>query len=110
MRKAGVYRNSLFVGILAEEDDMSFTFEYDVDYFNNDKYPAVSLTMPKIQRTYKSPHLFPFFYNMLSEGENLQLQLRLLQISEEDHFSLLVETSSINSIGAIRLEEIVDNG
>jgi len=105
-RKAEVYRNSIYVGILSEQEDKTYKFEYDQDYLNNDKNLAVSLTMPKSNKTYKSKYLFPFFFNMLAEGVNRKLQLRQLQISENDHFALLLATSSKDTIGAISVKEI----
>lgn len=106
-RKAEVYRNSIYVGLLSEEDDKTFVFKYDQNYLNNDKNLAVSLTMPKSNKTYKSEFLFPFFYNMLAEGVNKKVQLRQLQISENDHFGLLLATSNKDTIGAISVKEII---
>ena len=106
MRSARVYRNSILAGILKEESDGKFRFEYDAEYWINDKNPAISLTMPKHIKTHKSEYLFPFFFNMLTEGVNRKVQSRHLQISEEDHFGLLLATSSIDSIGAVTVEEI----
>jgi serine/threonine-protein kinase HipA len=109
MRSAEVYRNSVFVGILKEEADRSYSFEYNEGYFNNDRNPAVSLTLPKTNRTYSSPFLFPFFFNMLSEGVNRKMQSRHLQLSENDHFGLLLAISSQDSIGAILVKEIKED-
>ena len=106
MRSAQVYRNLILAGILTEESDRTFKFDYDPDYWINDKNPAISLTMPKNIKTYKSKFLFPFFFNMLSEGVNRKMQSRHLQISERDHFGLLLATSSRDSIGAITVQEI----
>lgn len=105
-RKAEVYRNSLLVGILSEENDLTYKFEYDQEYLNINKNPAVSLTMPRSKKIYTSKYLFPFFFNMLSEGVNRRVQLRQFQISENDHFGLLLATSSTDTIGAISLKEI----
>lgn len=105
MRIAKVYRNSILVGTLQEDDDKNFSFEYDQSYFVNDKLPPVSLTMPKIKEVYKSNNLFPFFFNMLSEGVNRKIQSRQYQISENDDFGLLLTTSSIDTIGAITVKE-----
>ncbi len=110
IRKAEVHRNSIFAGILTEEDDTTYTFEYDDSYINNDKHPPVSLTLPKCNKTYTSDYLFPFFFNMLAEGVNRKLQLRHLQISEHDHFGLLLATSSKNTIGAVIVKEITQHG
>jgi HipA-like protein len=104
-RKATVYRNATLVGLLSEEDDKSYKFEYDSVYLIEDN-PAVSLTMPKSKKIYRSEYLFPFFYNQLTEGDNRKLQSRHLKIDENDHFGLLLATSSIDSIGAISVKEI----
>ena len=109
-RKAEVYRNSLFVGMLSEENDMTYKFEYDQGYLNNDNNPAVSLTMPKSYKIYKSAYLFPFFFNMLAEGVNRKVQSKHHQIRENDHFGLLLATSSRDTIGAISVKEIIENG
>lgn len=108
-RKAEVYRNFIFVGILIEEEDRTFTFEYDTDYLIHDKNPAVSLTMPKTYKVYKATSLFPFFYNMLAEGVNKKLQNRHLRIDDHDHFGLLLATSSIDTIGAVHVKRIEDD-
>lgn len=106
MRSARVYRNSIFAGILKEESDRTFRFDYDKEYLYDEKTLSISLTMPKSSKAYKSEYLFPFFSNMLTEGGNRKLQLRHLQISEKDHFGLLLATSSVDSIGAVVVKEI----
>lgn len=109
MRSAEVYRNSILVGQLSETEDGSYRFEYDEAYFNNDKNPPVSLTMPKRSKVYESKYLFPFFYNMLSEGVNRMVQSRQHQISEDDHFGLLLATSAVDTIGAITIKQIEED-
>ena len=105
-RTAKVYRNNKYVGILKETAERKYLFEYDTEYFNNENNPSMSLTMPKTKKVYQSDYLFPFFFNMLSEGVNRKIQSRQLQISENDHFGLLMATSSIDSIGSIMVVEI----
>jgi len=109
MRRAAVYRNAILVGLLSEEDDKTYKFEYDSTYLIDSKNSAVSLTMPKSKKIYRSEYLFPFFYNQLAEGVNKKLQSRHLQIDENDHFGLLLATSSIDTIGAISVKEITEN-
>ncbi len=109
MREAAVYRNSIYVGILREAADKTYTFEYDALYRSDPNNPAVSLTMPKDQQFYNAPYLFPFFFNMLAEGVNRKMQVRQLQIDDNDHFGLLMATSSKDSIGAITVKEIEVN-
>ena len=110
IRQAEVYWNLKLVGILSEQEDKTYQFEYDSEYLINASNPSVSLTMPKNNKTYKSEFLFPFFFNMLAEGVNKKVQLRHLQISENDHFGLLLATSSIDTIGAVSVKEIIGNG
>lgn len=104
MRKAKAYRNSHLAGELIQENTKSYIFRYNDSYFSNDSLPAISLTLPKTQQEYKSEFLFPFFFNMLSEGVNRKLQSRQLKIDEKDYFGLLLETAKYDTIGAITLK------
>ena len=104
MRKLPVYRNNTLAGTLTEQSGTSFVFEYDDAYFNDPKKPAISLTMPKINKKYESDSLFPFFYNMLSEGVNRKLQNKLLKIDADDYFGLLAATAQFDTIGAITVK------
>jgi serine/threonine-protein kinase HipA len=106
MRKANVFRNGKLVGVLTQFSANNYEFRYDDNWFANSALPAVSLTLPKNKQVYKSEYLFPFFFNMLSEGVNRQLQSRLLKIDEKDYFGLLLATAKTDTIGAITLSEI----
>lgn len=106
MRKVAVYRNKEYAGILTEESREKYVFMYDGTYYADTTKPAVSLTLPKSQQQYLSPVLFPFFFNMLSEGVNRQLQCRLLKIDEDDNFGLLSATAQYDTIGAITVKPI----
>ncbi|MFN3298900.1 MAG: HipA N-terminal domain-containing protein [Sediminibacterium sp.] len=106
MRKLGIYRNREFAGILTELSRENYVFVYEETYYNDNSKPPISLTMPKSQKEYNSPFLFPFFFNMLSEGVNRQLQCRLLKIDEQDHFGLLSATAQYDTIGAITVKPI----
>lgn len=104
MKSVNVYRNGELVGVLSRHHQDSYTFEYDDQWFSSSEKPAVSLTLPKTQKLYQSNHLFPFFFNLLSEGVNRALQCRQLQIDEEDYFGLLMATARTDTIGAITLK------
>lgn len=106
MRKLAIYRNTEFAGTLIEENRNAYVFSYDEEYFTDTRKPAVSLTLPKSKREYYSPVLFPFFFNMLSEGVNRQLQTRLLKIDEQDNFGLLSATAQYDTIGAVTVKPI----
>ncbi|MBI2271909.1 MAG: HipA N-terminal domain-containing protein [Bacteroidetes bacterium] len=106
MRAMEIYRNGTLAGILTEENRQHFVFRYDDTYFNDANKPAISLTLPKIQKEYSSEFLFPFFFNMLSEGVNRKLQCTQLRIDEEDNFGLLMATAQYDTIGAVTVKPI----
>ncbi|MFN9999453.1 MAG: HipA N-terminal domain-containing protein [bacterium] len=106
MRTLEIYRNGVMAGLLIEEKRKQYIFRYDEKYFLDDNNPAISLTLPKSQKEYRSEFLFPFFFNMLSEGVNRKLQRKQLRIDEEDHFGLLAATAQYDTIGAITVKPI----
>ena len=107
MRKANIYFNGVLTGELAEVSRTEYIFRYNDDYFSNTTKPAISLTLPKSQQEYSSSCLFPFFFNMLSEGSNRIAQSRLLRIDEKDHFGILLATAQCDTTGAITVKPIM---
>ena len=103
MRQATVYCNGVEAGTLTEETRQSYVFVYDAAYLTDPALPAVSLTLPKTTEPYRSEYLFPFFFNMLSEGVNRRLQSTQLRIDENDSFGLLMATAQYDTIGAITI-------
>lgn len=101
MRSAKVYRNGELAGLLIQRDSSNYEFVYTDEWLANNSKPAVSLTLPKSQKIHKSNYLFPFFFNMISEGVNKQLQCRQYKIDEKSYFDLLVATASVDTIGTI---------
>lgn len=108
MRKARVFRNNLFAGVLLETNEREYVFEYDDKYINNPNGKSISLTLPISNKIYKSVSLFPFFYNILSEGVNKKLQSRQLKIDEKDSFGLLLATAQFDTIGAVSIKPFED--
>ncbi|MEA5260944.1 HipA N-terminal domain-containing protein [Arcicella aquatica] len=106
MRQLAVYRNGILAGILTEENREKYLFKYDDNYLLSIENQSISLTLPKSTQVYTSEILFPFFYNMLSEGVNKKLQSITLKIDENDHFGLLSKTSQYDTIGAITLKPL----
>jgi len=107
MRAMEIYRNGILAGTLTEENRQHYVFKYDDKYFNDASKVAISLTLPKTQKEYNSEFLFPFFFNMLSEGVNRKLQTSQLRIDEEDNFGLLAATAQYETIGAITVKPIM---
>ena len=108
MRRGKVLYNNIPAGVLTETDEGDYNFHYDDVYFFNTTYPPVSVTLPKSKQHHRSDILFPFFFNMISEGVNRKLQSRMLKIDEADDFGLLLKTAAHETIGAITVEEIND--
>ena len=106
MRRARVYNNGRFSGILEESSPHEYVFRYDDLYFADSSLPAISLTLPKNRQEFHSPHLFPFFANMLSEGHNRIVQARLHKLDPEDDFGILLATAGTDTPGSITLTPI----
>jgi HipA-like protein len=108
MRKAQVYRNGILAGTLIEKNRNSYIFRYDQAYFIDKEQPAISLTISKRKQQYHSRYLFPFFFNMLSEGMNRKLQSIQLKIDKKDSFGLLLATARFDTIGAITIKPVIE--
>ncbi len=106
MRQAQVFSNGVLAGMLTETDSGKYIFCYDDSFLIDEKQTAISLSFPKSQREFSSETLFPFFYNMLSEGTNKAIQCQTLKIDENDAFGLLLATAHTDTIGAIIVKKI----
>ncbi|MCX6181418.1 MAG: HipA N-terminal domain-containing protein [Bacteroidetes bacterium] len=106
MRQVEIHRNGELAGILTEEKRNSYVFRYNDLYYKDSAKAAISLSLPKTQKEYRNQNLFPFFYNMLSEGVNRKLQSTQLKIDEEDSFGLLMATAQYDTIGAITIKPV----
>jgi serine/threonine-protein kinase HipA len=105
MNSVGIVRfNGTKAGRL-ERREGDFIFTYDQAYQADVSLPPLALSFPKHRREFRSPTLFPFFYGLLAEGENVQLQCRLLNIDDDDHFTRLLKTAGSNTIGAVTVRE-----
>jgi serine/threonine-protein kinase HipA len=104
--RAGVYNNGILAGILEKQLDGTYSFEYDEVYLQNDKNPSISLTLPRSIIKHQSEKLFSFFYGLLSEGVNKNIQCRLLKIDENDHFGRLLLTAQEDNIGSITVKPL----
>jgi serine/threonine-protein kinase HipA len=102
--KGLVYNNGLLAGSIEKALNGEYSFQYEDAYFQNNQLPPVSLTLPKTQKEYKSEKLFPFFYGLLSEGVNKDIQCRLYKIDEQDSFTRLLLTAGNDTIGAITVK------
>ncbi len=104
MRTGYVYMRGELAGELLELSRKEYVFRYNDDYFLDINKSAISLTLPKTKREYRSEYLFPFFFNMLSEGNNRLMQARLLHVDENDHFGILLATAGNDVTGAVTVK------
>ena len=103
MRSAYILFKDEIAGVITQQDDGSFTFKYNTLCVNNHHKPAISLTLPKSTKALHSTYLFPFFFNMIPEGNNKQVLCTRKRIDTDDYFSILMEVASIDTIGAVRV-------
>lgn len=102
--KGFVYNNGLLAGSIEKDENSHYLFQYDDGYFANKQNPPVSLTLPKTQKEYRSEKMFSFFYGLLSEGINKDIQCRLYKIDENDDFTRLLLTTRHDTIGSITVK------
>lgn len=108
MRKCKVFVNGVEAGILTETDTpREFIFAYHDSYLDRG-LPPVSLSLPLRKKKYRSPVLFPYFFNLLSEGENRTVQSSLHHIDRDDDFGILLATARYDTIGAVTVTPIDD--
>lgn len=106
MRQCNVLINKKHAGILTETDNpREYVFKYDAGYLMSETEP-VCLAMPLREEEYKSPYLFPYFANLLSEGANRELQSSYLHIDKEDDFGILLETAQYDTVGIVTVMPI----
>lgn len=108
MRQCEIYLHGVRCGVLKEEDTGEFSFTYDKAYLREEKAEPVSLTLPLRSEPYRCAYLFPAFANMLSEGENRQIQSRLLRIDPDDDFGIMLATCGLDTVGAVTVKPIDD--
>lgn len=100
MRQCEVYVHDTAAGILQETDTGKYVFTYHENYQGE----PVCLAMPIRKEAYRSNHFFPYFFNMLSEGSNRQVQSMLYHIDENDDFGIMLATARYDTIGAVTIK------
>ena len=66
-RRGKVYYRDHLAGNL-EETASGYRFTYDPSYLSTPGMPDISLTLPKQKEPFEAPVLFPFFFGLLAEG------------------------------------------
>ncbi len=105
MRQGIVKYNNELAGILTEEDDGEYIFEYDKQYIQKKPNQFITFQMPVTQRLYKSKRLFPFFDGLIPEGWLLNIAAESWKINKNDRMGLLLACCQ-NAIGAVSVHPI----
>lgn len=99
-----VYNNNELAGYIEKNSQGHFTFRYEDEYFYDANQPPISLSLPKSKQEHYSEKLFSFFFGLLSEGINKDIQCSAYKIDEKDHFTRLLLTAGNDTIGAITVK------
>lgn len=105
MRRAKIYYQDFFSGILTETDDGDFVFEYDPHYIEEHPKDFITFSMPVSKIPYRDNRLFPFFEGLIPEGWLLDIASKSWKINRNDRMGLLIACCR-NCIGAVSVEPI----
>lgn len=83
MRKANIYYQDIYAGLLVETNDGEYEFTYDKEYVKNFPDRFLTFTMPVSQKTYRSNRLFPFFEGLIPEGWLLEIASKSWKINQQ---------------------------
>ena len=89
MKKAGIYVNDLYCGVLTEDEE-GFHFVYDETYLAHPGAAPISPTMPLTVQQYDKEMMFPVFDGLIPEGWLLDIALSSWKIDPRDRMSLLM--------------------
>jgi serine/threonine-protein kinase HipA len=99
MRKANVFVDGVFAGILEELPEHNYHFNYESTY----KGLPVSLTMPTVNKEYHFTKFPPFFEGLLPEGPSLEVLLKKYKLDRNDYFGQLIQVGQ-DLVGAVTVE------
>ncbi len=107
MRKAKIYYQDVYAGLLVETDDGEYEFTYDKANVQNYPNQFLTFTMPVSDITYNSNRLFPFFEGLIPEGWLLEIATQNWKINRNDRMGLLLACcrNCIGAVSVIPIEE-----
>lgn len=100
MKKAHVFVNHVFAGILEELPENKYRFSYDDNYSDS----PISLTLPIQQKVYEFNQFPAFFEGLLPEGIQLEALLRKYKLDKNDYFGQLLQVGG-DLVGAVTVKE-----
>lgn len=105
MRKAEIFYQDTLAGILIENNEGEYTFEYEASYIEYYPYQFITFSMPVVKGKYKENRLFPFFEGLIPEGWLLDIASKNWKINPNDRMGLLLACCQ-NCIGAVSVKPI----
>lgn len=101
MRECKVLIHGIEAGVLTETDaPIEYKFQYLPEYIAGGG-ESVCLAMPLCAEPYYSAYLFPYFFNMLSEGANREIQAQLWHLDKRDDFGIMMATAQLDTPGVV---------
>ncbi len=108
MRQGKVYYNENLAGIITENDEGEYVFQYDSEYIEKHPKEFITFTMPVSGKLYTDKSLFPFFEGLIPEGWLLDIASQSWRINKNDRMGLLLACCQ-NCIGAVSVVPIPQN-
>lgn len=108
MRQAKVFYNENLAGIITENNEGEYVFQYDSVYIEKHPQDFITFTMPVTEKQYTSKILFPFFEGLIPEGWLLDIASQSWRINKNDRMGLLLACCQ-NCIGAVSIVPIPQN-
>ncbi len=98
IRAAEVFYKDELAGYLYETEK-NYTFIYNSHFLK--KNIPISHSLPPRKEPYEAKELFPFFRGLLPEGWYLDLVVAKQKLNRNDHFGILLSTTTTDTIGAV---------
>lgn len=105
MRQGIVKYNNIKAGLITEDDNGEYLFEYDTQYVKEFPGQFITFNMPVNSIPYKSKRLFPFFDGLIPEGWLLNIAAESWKINKNDRMGLLLACCQ-NAIGAVTVHPL----
>lgn len=105
MRQGIVKYNNVKAGVIFEDDNGEYIFEYDEKYIQMYPNQFITFNMPITSRPYRSKRLFPFFDGLIPEGWLLNIASESWKINKNDRMGLLLACCK-NAIGAVSVHHV----
>lgn len=89
MKRAKIYIDDTFAGVLTEDHD-GYHFVYDSEYMKSNTAKPLCPTMPLQDEEYVKEFMFPVFDGLIPEGWLLDIVDKNWKINPRDRMSLLL--------------------